>query len=111
MKKATVSIGSIALAIGMVLVSTMPASAQTVPGSKSCSSNQQYGVTSVLNGQGATSSTATVHTLGGVTYPTYYGFGPKSTSRFGVSSGSYEAYTPSPATFYSVAGFCMPKGY
>ena len=110
MKKAMIALGSAAVALGMVLTTALPASAQTVPGYKKCSSNQQYGVTTALNGAGATSSTATVHTLGGVTYPTYYGFGPKSTSKFGVSSGSYEVYTPSPATFNSVTGFCMPKG-
>lgn len=109
MKKATVSIGSIALAIGMVLVSAMPASAQETSGYKTCSSNQQYGVTTVLNGAGATSSTITVQTLDGVSH-TYLGFGPKSTSRFGVSSGSYTVYTPTPATFNSIVGFCMPKG-
>jgi hypothetical protein len=78
-------------------------------GIQGCSSNQQYGVTTVLNGAGATSSTSTTHTLGS-THGFYIGFGPKSTSRFGVSSGSYIVYTPTPATFNSITGFCMPKG-
>ena len=93
----------------MVLASTMPATAQETSGYNTCSSNQQYGVTTVLNGTGATSSTFTTHTLGST--PGFYtGFGPKSTSRFGVSAGSYIVYTPTPATFNSITGFCMPKG-
>jgi hypothetical protein len=101
-------IGICAVALGMVLTTALPASAQETSGSKTCSSSQQYGVTTRVNYSNGTTTTLTKHTLGS-TIRTYYGLGNRSTSRVGVSSGPYVVYTPSPYTFELIQGFCMPK--
>lgn len=109
MKKAMIALGSSAVALGMVLATGLPASAQYTSGNKTCLSTQQYGVTTRINYNNGTSSTASKHTLGS-TVANYVGLGNRSTSRFGVSSGPYLVQTPYPHTFELIQGFCMPKG-
>lgn len=98
-----------AIAVALVLGTALPAAADTIGGSKSCSSTQQYGVTTTLSSEGApTSTTPTLHT-----YPTgsvyRYGTGAKSSYNVGVSSGTWEAYVPSQYGFFSWSGICGIK--
>lgn len=87
-------------------IGTMPASAQTIGGSTSCASTQQQGVQSALSSNGTT-TTVTVHSYANGREYALTGFGTKSSSNPGVSSGGWSAY--SSRTLAWANGYCMPK--
>lgn len=108
-RKLSAGMFAAALAVGLVVGTALPASAASSSGWQTCAGNQQYGIQTRLSAVNSSSTTRTTHTYVGAYSVDYYGQGYKNSSRAGVSSGGWEAYVPSPASFLNANGTCGPK--